>query len=222
MSDSLLRSANIDRRLMSMSSILMMPVHGSTIRKSVRNVDDFPAPVRPTMPIFCAGVASKSSDFSTGGRSGRYFIETPSNLIWPRAGQSAGGRGAPKGASTSSDSTSAYSSTRSTELKEFSARAARRTTILRSPVICRAYDSDSPTLLGLTAPAFAPITRRTAVTMIINPPRTSRRIESHRFDDTRANMKRAWPSTRVALCCATRSVARKARIVASPARHCPK
>ncbi|KAK1938125.1 hypothetical protein P3T76_009275 [Phytophthora citrophthora] len=57
---------------MSTSSMSTRPLSKSQIRKSAIMRDDFPAPVRPQIPIFSPAATSKLTPLSTSGSSGRY------------------------------------------------------------------------------------------------------------------------------------------------------
>lgn len=56
-------------------SITIVPEYKSTSRNNDVNKEDFPEPVRPTIPIFSAGRVSKETPFKDGGRcSLKYFF----------------------------------------------------------------------------------------------------------------------------------------------------
>lgn len=49
-------------------SITIVPEYKSTSRNNDDSSEDFPEPVRPTIPIFSAGRVSKETPFNDGGR----------------------------------------------------------------------------------------------------------------------------------------------------------
>jgi hypothetical protein len=44
-------------------------------------MEDFPAPVRPTIPIFCPAIAVKLTSFNTLGNPSLYFADTLQSYI---------------------------------------------------------------------------------------------------------------------------------------------
>ena len=65
-------------------SIRMAPVLGYTSLKIEEVIVDFPAPVRPTTPIFSPGFIVKVSFLSTDGSPGLYLIVRLLNSTLPR------------------------------------------------------------------------------------------------------------------------------------------
>ena len=60
---------------MSVSSILILPPDDSTILHKERHMEDFPAPVQPTTPIFSYGFILNEREFSTVSVLDLYYIE---------------------------------------------------------------------------------------------------------------------------------------------------
>lgn len=60
--------------LISISSIIIEPEMASMILKSDNASEDFPAPVRPTIPIFIPAGTSKFISFNTKSNSGLYLV----------------------------------------------------------------------------------------------------------------------------------------------------
>lgn len=54
---------------------LILPAVGSMILNNAKVRDDFPAPVRPTTPIFSLALMSSVMSLSTGSRPSRYRVE---------------------------------------------------------------------------------------------------------------------------------------------------
>ncbi|KAH3662633.1 hypothetical protein OGAPHI_005885 [Ogataea philodendri] len=89
---------------------------GSLSRYKAVMMVDFPAPVRPQIPIFSDGWISIVRSRKTSGKSGRYLKLTWSNLMAPFSGHEAGGflLGSELNAGASCGISMAYSPTRST------------------------------------------------------------------------------------------------------------
>ena len=69
MMDTRLRSMLSPTAAMLKPSILISPAcSGSAIRNRATRTEDFPAPVRPTIPTLCPGCTVKESPHSTGSR----------------------------------------------------------------------------------------------------------------------------------------------------------
>ena len=51
------------------------PASGSMRRKRVWMIEDFPAPVRPTIPILCPAFAVKVTSFNTRGSPSLYLVD---------------------------------------------------------------------------------------------------------------------------------------------------
>ena len=75
----------------SIPSIVTDPPANSVIRNSAIIIDDFPAPVRPTIPSFSPGSTVRFTPFSTSGPS-RYRNATSFISIRPSLGHPSGGR----------------------------------------------------------------------------------------------------------------------------------
>lgn len=56
-----------DKLLISTESIIILPLLSSQRRNNDANRELFPAPVRPTTPIFSAGRVSNDTNFKLGG-----------------------------------------------------------------------------------------------------------------------------------------------------------
>lgn len=70
----------------SMLSISIEPSSSSQRRKSVWRIDDFPAPVRPTMPTFIFGRIVMFRFLMLGSRVFLYLIVTFLNWMFPLVG----------------------------------------------------------------------------------------------------------------------------------------
>ena len=81
---------------------LYVPLEISLSRKSVVMILDFPAPVRPTIPMCSPPLIYIDIPFNTGGRSARYRIWTLEKVISPVAGHDGGIWARCRGASDSS------------------------------------------------------------------------------------------------------------------------
>mmetsp|Transcript_137650 Transcript_137650/g.343548 ORF Transcript_137650/g.343548 Transcript_137650/m.343548 type:complete len:258 (-) Transcript_137650:915-1688(-) len=81
------RSVCRPRLAMSTPSMVMRPRSHSTRRKSTLVIELFPAPVRPTMPIFSPPATARSKPSKASGRPGRYRRATSSKRTAPRDGQ---------------------------------------------------------------------------------------------------------------------------------------
>ncbi len=78
--------------LVSSPSMLMCPSSASIMRNKESVNELFPAPVRPTTPIFSCGLISRVMFFKTKSSPGRYRAEKFSNETAPWEGQLIGGR----------------------------------------------------------------------------------------------------------------------------------
>lgn len=72
-------------------SIRISPFFSSTIWKMARNRDDFPDPVRPTIPIFSAARVSKDTSLRAYAWPGRYCKWTRRKVIQPCCGHEEAG-----------------------------------------------------------------------------------------------------------------------------------
>jgi hypothetical protein len=72
-----------------LSSIIILPPSYSisAILNKATNKDDYPAPVRPTHPIFSPERIENVTPFNTGSIPYLYFIITFLNYIFPDEGQ---------------------------------------------------------------------------------------------------------------------------------------
>lgn len=73
--------------LVSTPSRSTRPALGSSSRKSTRNTEDLPEPVRPTMPSFSPGSTRKVTPSRAFGSPGRYTSSTSWNSTLPWVSQ---------------------------------------------------------------------------------------------------------------------------------------
>lgn len=83
---------NTYRKLLSLTELMSTPSNSiwpwfsSTIRNRARNNEDFPEPVRPTMPTLSPGNTSKLTPSRALGKPGRYANTAPTNSTLPFSG----------------------------------------------------------------------------------------------------------------------------------------
>ena len=146
--DSLERRADKPIRDVSTSSIKIRPLLSSTRRYNATKSELFPAPVRPTIPIFSPGATRNVSPRKTRGRLGLYLICTFSNTRAPLWGHAFGGSWSVRAAR--SDGRSTYSWILSTEFRLFSATEDKRTRRFRIPVTASVLVRSRPATPGCT------------------------------------------------------------------------
>lgn len=196
------------------ASIKIVPdCNPTNLNKAVSN-ELFPAPVRPTTPIFSAGRVSNVTPFKAGAKWSRYFITTLLNETTPWLGHAYGG-------STttlffSGSTCSIYWLTRSTAIISRSVSVNALITPPSNDVTDNAYDIARPISPGLATSNWCWITANSPTPVTIATPISCNRMPSHCDAAELANCAFWFASMLSSLSRLNLWVARNARIVERP------